>query len=114
VATKHDTYVEQLCQDLSVHYDSLETHVPLWKGRKAKRKRLVAEIDIIAYRDEEVHIYEVKCSHRISKARRQLLKISRIVRGVSKMFFFCGESGNLILLTLQEERVITIEELAEL
>jgi len=70
--------------------------VPLY----SKRRRLVAEVDILAFEDGFCDIYEVKCSHRISKARRQVRKIKKILsldsNNVRDGFFFCGESGNLL------------------
>jgi predicted RecB family endonuclease len=84
-----------LTKRLKPKYDLLLKNVPLY----SKRKRLVAEIDIIAYKEGICDIYEVKCSHRISKARRQLKKISKLISKRSKVrnsFFFCGESNLLV------------------
>jgi len=58
----------------------------------------VGEIDILAFKDNYCDIYEVKCSYRKSKAKRQLSKIRKIVSRKSKVrnvFFFCGESGRM-------------------
>ncbi len=63
------------------------------------RKRMIAEIDIVAIKDGCWDIYEVKCSWRISKAKRQLKKIRKILSGyltVRRSAFFCGESGVLL------------------
>jgi hypothetical protein len=68
--------------------------VPLY----SKRKRLVAEIDLLAFKEDYCDIFEVKCSYRITKARKQLTKIRRLISEDSKVrhsFFFCGESGKL-------------------
>lgn len=93
---KHDKYVFSLCSILNARYDKIETHVPLYSSKR----RLVGEIDILAFKDSGVcDIYEVKCSHRISKAKRQLKKLRKLMsRGnkVGDTFFFCGESGALI------------------
>jgi hypothetical protein len=89
LATKHDVYVEDLCLKIKPDYDILYTNVPLY----SKRQRKVAEIDILAQHKEGYDAYEVKCSYRITKAKRQLLKIKRSLPGVRKLFFFCGESG---------------------
>jgi len=80
-----------LCDRIRSEYDELFTNVELF----SKRKRKVAEIDILAVRGNSYHVYEVKCSYRISKAKRQLRKIKKLVPGIRKMFFFCGESGLL-------------------
>ncbi|MBS3106596.1 hypothetical protein J4419_02955 [Candidatus Woesearchaeota archaeon] len=63
---KHDQYVQQLCQKISPSYDLLLQNVPIY----SQRRRLVAEIDVLAMKEGVYDIYEVKCSHRVSKARR--------------------------------------------
>lgn len=76
-------------------YDVIYTNVPLY----SKKNRLVGEIDILAFRDGYYDIFEVKCSFRLSKAKRQLRKIKKIISSidtrVNNLFFFCGESGTL-------------------
>lgn len=66
----------------------------------SKRKRPVAEIDILAIKNNKCDIYEVKCSYRITKAKQQLDKIRKHMRSqnkeVNNAFFFCAESGLLI------------------
>jgi len=89
---KHDKYLEDLCESIKDDYDGLWKNVTLFSP---KTKRKVAEIDVLAVRDNKYYVYEVKCSYRISKARRQLKKIKRLLPNVSELFFFCGE-GNLI------------------
>jgi hypothetical protein len=67
--------------------------VPLY----SKKKRLVAEIDILAVKDGSFDVYEVKCSYRITKAKHQLKKIRKIFpNDIRKAFFFCGESGSIV------------------
>jgi predicted RecB family endonuclease len=89
---KHDKYLEDLCESIKDDYDGLWKNVTLFSP---KTKRKVAEIDILAVRDNKYYVYEVKCSYRISKARRQLRKIKRLLPNVRELFFFCGE-GNVI------------------
>ncbi|MBI5398580.1 hypothetical protein HZB03_03895 [Candidatus Woesearchaeota archaeon] len=92
---KHDKYVEELCSTIESRYDLLQTHVPLF----SKRHRCVAEIDILAMKGDFYDIYEVKCSHRIAKAKKQLRKIKKLLSTTSRIrqvFFFCGESKTLI------------------
>ncbi|MDO8480509.1 MAG: hypothetical protein Q7S65_01690 [Nanoarchaeota archaeon] len=94
---KHDQYVQELCQKISPSYDLLLQNVPIY----SPRKRLIAEIDILAMKEGVYDLYEVKCSHRMFKARRQLVKARRLMAQksrVGKMFFFCGESGILFSL----------------
>jgi hypothetical protein len=93
VVCKHDKYLEDLCDKIKNDYDSIFTNVPLFS--RSKKPRKIAEIDILAIRDNSCHIYEVKCSYRKTKAKRQLLKIKRIIPNIKRMFFFCGESGML-------------------
>ncbi len=93
---KHDSYVAELCTVLASEYDFLETHVTLFKSCRAKKKRVVAEADIVAYKDDYCHVYEVKCSHRPTKAKQQLEKIQMYLERVKKTFFYCGESKKII------------------
>jgi len=89
---KHDKYVEHLCDKIRPAYDQLLTNVPLYSK---KGKRRIAEIDILAIRDDEFDVYEVKCSYRVTKAKKQLHRIRRIMPDINSMFFFCGESSLL-------------------
>ena len=94
---KHDRYVEELCERLQSDYDVVLKNVPL----RSKRKRLVAEVDILAIKENQCDIYEVKCSYRITKAKHQLRKLRKLLAreySVRNTFFFCGESGNLVVL----------------
>ena len=88
---KHDRYVEQLVRQIQDDYDSISTYMTL-----ERRKRLVGEIDVVARKGNELHIYEVKCSYRITKARKQLAKIKRIFGDTAMCYFYCG-SGNQII-----------------
>jgi len=78
-----------LCHQIRDDYDELFTNVELY----SKKKRKIAEIDILAVRKNEYYVYEVKCSYRIAKAKKQLKKIARLLPRVKRLFFFCGESG---------------------
>jgi hypothetical protein len=61
----------------------------------SKKRRRIAEIDILAKKDCRYDAYEVKCSYRKTKARKQLRKIKKLMPQIRKTFFFCGESGIL-------------------
>jgi len=90
--SKHDKYVLELRDKLKHHYDSLSLNVKV-----AGRKRSLGEIDIIARKGNIVDLYEVKCSHRILKAKKQLKRIKRILNlPCSRGYFYCGSSGNLV------------------
>jgi hypothetical protein len=84
-----------LCSQLKPGYEQILRNVPIY----SKRKRLVAEIDILALKEGKYDIYEVKCSHRIYKAKKQLTKIRKLLRKESKVvsgaYFYCGESSTL-------------------
>ena len=67
-------------------------HVPLY----SKKQRLVGEIDLLAVKGDYCDIYEVKCSYRIFKARKQLERFRKVMSQeteVRNLYFFCGESG---------------------
>jgi len=92
---KHDKYLEYLYGKLTPKYDVLLKKVPLY----SKRKRLVGEIDLMGINPGAVDIYEVKCSHRITKAKHQLDKIKRLIpkgQKLGHLFFYCGESDRLL------------------
>ena len=58
-----------------------------------KKRRILAEIDVLAVKEGQVDVYEVKCSNRIIKAKKQLKRIKRLMPDVDQTFFFCGDSG---------------------
>lgn len=94
--TKHDRHIDDLCQRLKSDYDLVIRNVPLY----SKKKRRIAEIDVVAFTDDYCDVFEVKCSYRITKARRQLHKIRKILSPTSSVrhtFFYCGDSSQLIL-----------------
>ncbi|MBN1793216.1 hypothetical protein JW826_06040 [Candidatus Woesearchaeota archaeon] len=106
---KHDQYVEALCRRIEPRYDLILKHIPLYaKTRSSKRKRhsarkmsLVGEIDVLAYKGGSCDAYEVKCSYRVLKARKQLTRVRKLLRyeqKIRKSYFYCGESGKIELL----------------
>lgn len=92
--TKHDTYVDELIEIIESDYDYVYRNVPLF----SEKRRMVAEIDVMAIKDDVCDIYEVKCSHRITKAKKQLKRIRKVLSHmpIRKSFFFCGDSGLLL------------------
>ncbi|HLC66894.1 MAG TPA: hypothetical protein VJK52_04600, partial [Candidatus Nanoarchaeia archaeon] len=92
---KHDRYVRQLSQRLRGNYDVLYTHYPIF-GRKCQ----LAEIDVVGIKDGVIDVYEIKCSPRITKARRQLQRIKRLLSNVHHVpintFFYCGMSNAVL------------------
>ena len=96
--SKHDQYVEELYRKIKGRYDSVSKHVPV----RAK-KRLLAEVDILASKAGRTDLYEVKCSPRIAKAKRQLKKLSKYLASINinKLYFYCGSSGSLVSVVLK-------------
>lgn len=92
-AIKHDRYLESLCERIRPQYDELRLNVPVFS--KHKKNVQIAEIDVLAIRDNRFDIYEVKCSYRIMKAKKQLKRLKKLMPRARELFFFCGESGDL-------------------
>lgn len=92
--TKHDRYVNSLVERIKDKYDSVSTNVVIKNDR-----RTLGEIDILAKRGDEFDVYEVKCSHRIIKARFQIKKIRKNIGfHLANAYFYCGMSGALCLI----------------
>ena len=90
--TKHDRYVLELRDKIKHKYDFVSVNVKV-----PGKKRSLGEIDIVARKGNKVDLYEVKCSHRIVKARKQLKRMRRLMNlNKSKSYFYCGSSENLI------------------
>ncbi|MEM3374005.1 MAG: hypothetical protein QXE31_02170 [Candidatus Woesearchaeota archaeon] len=90
---KHDKYLLELYDKIKDDYDSLSTNVKI-----IKKKRLIGEVDILARKGNEYYIYEVKCSYRITKAKKQAKQIKKHLKDLSikGVFFYCGISGCII------------------
>lgn len=89
---KHDRYVQQLVRQLRPDYDDISTHLKL-----ERKKRLIGEIDVVARRGKELHLFEVKCSHRIVKAKKQLFKLKKIFSHYeTTCYFYCGAGNKLV------------------
>jgi len=81
-----------LVKQIRPKYDSISTHLKL-----ERKKRLIAEIDIVARKGAELHFYEVKCSHRIVKARKQLNKLKKIFKNYDvACYFYCGAGDKIV------------------
>lgn len=90
--TKHDRYIIDLCKRLRDTYDVLFTNVKLRKDGK-----LIGEIDIYARKGTKIDLYEVKCSYRITKAKKQLKKVKKFLEvEEGKKYFYCGNSDLLL------------------
>ena len=90
--SKHDTYVLELKDKIKHRYDFISVNVKI----PGKRRNL-GEIDIVAKKGNRVDLYEVKCSHRIVKAKKQLYKMKKLLDlEKSRTYFYCGSSGALM------------------
>ena len=97
--SKHDRYVEELCDKIKGNYDSVSKHVTL-----RARKRMLAEVDVLAKKGDSVDLYEVKCSPRIAKAKRQLKKLAKYLGGgmnIANCYFYCGSSHSVMSIVLK-------------
>lgn len=87
--------MDVLFNRLSPRYDFLLRNVLLYSARH----RRVAEIDLLGVAGKFCDIYEVKCSYRLTKAKKQLWRIKKILARdsvVRDSFFYCGGSRTLI------------------
>jgi hypothetical protein len=91
----HDLYLDGLCEKIEHDYDQVLKNVPLY----SEKRRLVGEVDLLAIKGNKCDVYEVKCSYRFTKAKKQLQKIKKLLGDrfdVQGMFFFCGEAKMLV------------------
>jgi len=91
--SKHDRYVLELSNKIKDRYDSISLNVPV-----RHLKRSLGEVDILARKGARTDLYEVKCSYRILKAKKQLSRIKNILNLKSaKTYFYCGNSKLLVV-----------------
>ncbi len=79
-----------MCKKLEDEYDSISKHVVI-----KNEKRRFGEIDVMAKKGDKIDLYEVKCSHRIVKAKHQIKRLRKYIR-FSAGYFYCGTSGILM------------------
>jgi Holliday junction resolvase-like predicted endonuclease len=90
--SKHDRYVLELKDRIKNNYDSISINVPLRHS-----KRSLGEIDIIAQKGNRFDLYEVKCSFRILKAKKQLSRLKKYLKlENTRSYFYCGNSKSLV------------------
>ena len=91
--SKHDRYVLELSNRIKDNYDSISVNVPVKYS-----KRSFGEIDIIAKKGDRFDLYEVKCSYRILKAKKQLIRLKRYLKLENAgSYFYCGNSKLLVV-----------------
>ena len=90
--SKHDRYVLELSNKIKHRYDSVSVNVPIRHS-----KRSLGEIDIVAKKGNRYDLYEVKCSYRITKAKKQLKRIRNLLNlKNARSYFYCGNSKSLV------------------
>ena len=90
--SKHDEYVLELRNKIKDSYDSVYVNVPVKYS-----KRSLGEIDIIAKKGKRFDLYEVKCSFKIMKAKKQVKRIKKYLNMPDAgSFFYCGNSKSLV------------------
>ncbi|MBI2654795.1 hypothetical protein HYX06_00015 [Candidatus Woesearchaeota archaeon] len=90
--SKHDRYVLELSDKIKHKYDSVSVNVPI-----RHLKRSLGEIDIVAKKGNRYDLYEVKCSYRILKAKKQLNRIRNLLNlKNARSYFYCGSSRMLV------------------
>ncbi len=91
--SKHDMYVLELSNKIKHNYDSVSLNVPV-----KHYKRSLGEIDIVAKKGDKFDLYEVKCSFRILKAKKQLDRMKRHLKlEDAGSYFYCGNSKALVV-----------------
>ena len=85
-------YVLELSNNIKDNYDSISLNVPV-----KHLKRSLGEIDIVAKKGNRLDLYEVKCSFRILKAKKQLDRVKKYLKlENSRSYFYCGSSKMLV------------------
>ena len=91
--SKHDKYVMELSNKIKDNYDSISVNVPV-----KYLKRSLGEIDIMAKKGNRLDLYEVKCSYRILKAKKQLNRMKKHLNlKNARSYFYCGNSKLLVV-----------------
>jgi len=88
---KHDRYVQELYKKVQDRYDYLILDYEIGGS-----KRLLGQVDLAGIRKDKTDLFEVKCSYRIHKARKQLKRAQKIMRVQGNLFFYCGSSGQIL------------------
>ncbi len=89
--TKHDSYVQQLVETIRHDYDDVALHVPI-----RNRKRMLGEVDVLARDGGVFDVFEVKCSRRLVKAKKQARKIRKHLPLEYRRFYFYNGSAGLV------------------
>lgn len=87
---KHDRYVLELYKQVQDRYDYLILDYEI-----ASKKRKLGQIDLCGIKDGDIDLFEVKCSPRFHKAKKQLIHARKLIKSRGSLFFYCGSSGQL-------------------
>jgi len=81
---KHDRYLESLCDTIRSDYDEIFTNVEFF----SKKKRKIAEIDILAVKENKYYVYEVKSkdvTYVVDGKKIGIISDTRICNGCMKI-----------------------------
>ena len=95
--SKHDRYVLELYKKVEGNYDYLILDYNI-----AHKNRKLGQVDLAGVKGTKTDLYEVKCSFRIHKAMKQLRRARRIMNASGSLFFYCGSSGQLKEVSVNE------------
>ena len=101
--SKHEAYIDLLITLIHDEYDYIMKNVKCYGAKN----RVACEADIIAVTDGVADIYEVKCSFRPTKARKQLRRLRRYISRelpVRHTYFFPGSCERIMRLCEDDRR----------
>lgn len=93
---KHDVFVKELESLIAKDYDSILTHLTITDTDSGRQ---VGEVDLLARKGDMIDVFEVKCSFRKTKAKKQLKRIRKRMK-VRDTYWYVGSSGMLEKLIL--------------
>lgn len=96
---KHDRFVLELYKKVQDRYDYLILDYNI-----ANKKRMLGQVDLCGVKGDTTDLYEVKCSPRIHKAHKQLVRAQKIMHVQGQLFFYCGSSGAIQEVLCEVER----------
>jgi hypothetical protein len=88
--SKHDKYVQELYKKVQDRYDYLILDYNL-----SRNKRKIGQIDLAGVKDDKTDLFEVKCSFRVHKAMKQLIRAKKNAQTNGQLYFYCGSSGQI-------------------
>ena len=91
--SEHEVFVNNLCNALKGSFDYVEANKEI-----STFNSNILEIDVFALRGDDVYLFEVKCSHRISKATKLLRRAKKYFSEYDtvKLLFYNGSANKLV------------------